>query len=251
MSKLFVALQLYTVRDFTETDVAGTLRKVKAMGYDYVELAGTYGMGFAEFKALLDEIGLNAISAHVQYDDLRANMEETIASYKSLGCKYVIIPMMQNDVLPGGKNCSKEFFVQFCYACIQEDVIPAYHNHAHEFERLSSGEFILDKLFADVPALFAEIDTGWVTAAGLCPEEYIKKYTGRCCVVHLKDNAKNADGKYEDRPVGKGSQNMAGIINAAVAAGAAGFVAELDRAVGLSSLDAAKESREYLKSLGY
>ncbi|MCL1845256.1 MAG: sugar phosphate isomerase/epimerase [Defluviitaleaceae bacterium] len=249
MSKPFVALQLYTVRDFTENDVAGTLRKVKAMGYDFVELAGTYGMGFAEFKAILDEIGLVAISAHVQYDDLRADMDGTIMSYKSLGCKYVIIPMMANDLLPGGTNCTKEFFANFCEACKKADVVPAYHNHAHEFEKLPSGEFVLDKLFADVPALQAEIDTGWVTAADLCPEAYIKKYTGRCPVVHLKDTERVGD-KYEDRPVGKGSQNMPGIVDAAIAAGAAGLVAELDRAVGLSSLDAAKISREYLKSLG-
>ncbi|MCL2357553.1 MAG: sugar phosphate isomerase/epimerase [Defluviitaleaceae bacterium] len=246
----FTALQLYTIRDFTAQDVPGTLRKVKEMGYDHVELAGTYGMEFPGFKAILDEIGLCAISAHVQYDDLKSDMAGTIASYRSLGCEYVIIPMLQRDQLPGGTNCLKEFFMQFCAECKKAGVVPAYHNHAHEFERLPDGTFILDKLFEFVPELFAELDTGWLTAAEQCPAEYIKKYGSRCPIVHLKDTTL-VDGKYEDRPVGKGSQDIAGIIAAAHEAGASGFVAELDRAVGLSSLNAAKESREYLKSLGY
>lgn len=251
MSEIFVALQLYTVRDFAEDDVAGTLRKVKAMGYDFVELAGTYGIGFLEFKRLLDKTGLCAISAHVQYNALRADMDGIIAAYKSLGCEYVVIPMMSADMLAGGESFSKEFFSDFCEACKKAGVIPAYHNHAHEFAQLPDGRFILDALFAEIPALYAQLDTGWLTAMKQCPEAYIKKHAKRCPIVHLKDTALNASAKYEDRPVGKGSQNMAGIINAAIAAGAAGFVCELDRAVGITSLEAARDSREYLKSLGY
>ena len=35
-----VALQLYSVRDDMAADFEGTLQKVKAMGYDYVEFSG-------------------------------------------------------------------------------------------------------------------------------------------------------------------------------------------------------------------
>jgi sugar phosphate isomerase/epimerase len=247
MEKKIVALQLYTVRDFTEKNVAETLRAVKKMGYDYVELAGTYGMEFLEFKKMLDEIGLCAISAHVPFNDLQNDMEGTISAYKTLGCKYIVIPMVDAEFLPGGKNCARDFFEKFCAACEAAAVVPAYHNHAFEFEKLSCGAFKLDKLFSDVPALFAELDTGWITAAGQCPEAYIKKYAERCPIIHLKDTVLVGENKFEDRPVGKGSQNMAGIIETAVSCGAEVFVAELDKAEKITSLEAAEESRNFLK----
>ena len=41
--KFPIALQLYSVRDDIAADFEGTLKKVKAMGYDGVEFAGLYG----------------------------------------------------------------------------------------------------------------------------------------------------------------------------------------------------------------
>ena len=68
MKKWPIALQVYSVRDAAEQDFAGTMRQVKEMGYDGVELAGTYGMTVVEMKKILDEIGLELVSAHVGLD---------------------------------------------------------------------------------------------------------------------------------------------------------------------------------------
>jgi len=248
--KPFISLQMYTVREFANSDLPDTLRKIKKMGYDYIELAGTYGMEAAALRGLLDEVGLTAISAHVPFDVL-ANLQKTLADYKLLGCKYIVIPMLDKEKFAGGAEYTGEFLGfmrEFCEACKAEGLVPAYHNHAFEFETLPDGTFKFDKFFADLPALNAEIDTGWVTAAGQSPEAYIQKYAGRCPIVHLKDTILVAD-KYQDRPVGKGSQNIPKIVEVALAAGAVGFVAELDNAVGMTALEAAAESREYLKSI--
>ena len=67
--KFLIALQLYSVRDDMAADFEGTLRQVKAMGYDGVEFAGLFGKSADEVKALLDEIGLTPVSAHVPYYD--------------------------------------------------------------------------------------------------------------------------------------------------------------------------------------
>ena len=58
MGSIPFALQLYTVRDHMSEDAAGTLKRVKEIGYDNVELAGTAGLSPAEFKAILDDVGL-------------------------------------------------------------------------------------------------------------------------------------------------------------------------------------------------
>ena len=52
MKKFPIALQLYSVRDFAEKDMRGTLQKVKALGYDGVEFAGLYGCAPEEVKAM-------------------------------------------------------------------------------------------------------------------------------------------------------------------------------------------------------
>ena len=86
MKKWPIALQVYTVRDAAEADFAGTMRKVKEMGYDGVELAGTYGMTVVEMKKILDEIGLELVSAHVGLDLLRSGKAVSAASPVASSC---------------------------------------------------------------------------------------------------------------------------------------------------------------------
>jgi len=253
MQKPFVALQLYTIRDVACENPSRALSSVKEMGYDYVELAGIYDLSFLKMRNLLDEIGLVPISAHVEYAALCEDLSGTLAAYKGLGSKYIVIPMLQDENLPGGNSYdeTRSFLKGFCLACAKEELVPVYHNHAHEFAKTPKGAFKLDTLFSDVPRLNAQIDTGWVKSAGQSPEAYIKKYAGRCPVIHLKDTSVTSYCGYEDRPVGKGSQDIPGTIAVGITSGAAGFIVELDKAVDQTSMDAAKESREYLKTLGY
>ena len=75
MKKWPIALQVYTVRDAAEADFAGTMRKVKEMGYDGVELAGTYGETAAARKATLDEIGLELACAYAAFGKVIEGME--------------------------------------------------------------------------------------------------------------------------------------------------------------------------------
>ena len=96
--------------------------------------------------------------------------------------------------------------------------------------------------------------------------KYILKYTGRAPVVHLKDFVgsktdnmyeligidKKAEttAKFEFRPVGKGKQNFPAIIDAAVIAGASWVVVEQDSpSMGLTPIECAKTSIEYLKTI--
>ena len=57
-------LQMYSVRDVTDKDLAGALKKVAEMGYGIVEFAGFFGHEAAEVKAMLDEYGLECLSTH-------------------------------------------------------------------------------------------------------------------------------------------------------------------------------------------
>ena len=57
---------------------------------------------------------------------------------------------------------------------------------------------------------------------------------------------------FEFRPIGSGMQNIPSILDACIDAGAEWVVVEQDNpSMGLTALECAKKSREYLRSLGW
>ena len=88
--KFPVAIQVYSLRKEADANLYGTLKKIKAMGYDGIELAGMYNHKPAEIREMCADIGLTPISAHVPYVELVADTEGTLAKYKEIGCSYVV-----------------------------------------------------------------------------------------------------------------------------------------------------------------
>ena len=267
-----VGVQLYSVRDFLAKDLLGTLKKVKAIGYDYVEPAGLLGHTAEEFKAALDEAGLTAICAHVPYAEMVADQDKVINDYgKVLGLKYLAIPYLGEDDRPNGKNFNDvmDFIRVFGKKCYENGITLLYHNHDFEFVKLENGTYALDYMYetTDPNNFQAELDCCWVKVGGEDPAAYIKKYAGRCPIVHLKDftgeksqNMYNLIGlketakvtsTFEFRPVGYGKQDVPSIIKAALESGAYYFVVEQDNPGEQTSLEAIEMSRNYLKSLGF
>ena len=66
-----VGLQLYSLREYGPKDLAGTLAKVRAMGFRDVESAGLWNHTLPEFRSALDAAGLKCRSAHIGFDRLR------------------------------------------------------------------------------------------------------------------------------------------------------------------------------------
>ena len=192
MSKtLPVALQLYTVRDYAGKDFGSTLKKVKEMGYDYVETAGLYGLAPSVISEELSNAGLAAISAHVPIDELIADTKGTVNRYKTIGCKYIAIPYLGSGMRPGDEKFDDilKNIGEIGRVCSAEGITLLYHNHDFEFIVMPDGSFGLDYIYSKIPAdlLQTELDTCWVKVAGQDPASYIRKYKGRAPVVHLKD----------------------------------------------------------------
>ena len=272
-NKLPIGLQLYSIRDDMAKDFKGTLQKVKDMGYDGVEFAGLYDNTPEQVKAMCDEIGLVPVSAHVPLADMLADIDKVIADYKAIGCQYIVVPYVTEERRPGG-----ELFMQMIdeIRTIGQKVKDAgmtllYHNHDFEFTKLEDGQYGLDYLYANVPAdlLQTEVDTCWVKVAGEDPAAYVKKYTGRSPLVHLKDFHKEgrpanmyqligteveeqeSHGTFEFRPVGHGDQDFGPILEASVEAGAQWVVVEQDQSNGRTPMEAITLSRQYLKEQGW
>lgn len=267
-----VALQLYSVRDDLKANFEETLKKVSEMGYQGVEFAGIPdGITFEKAKKTLDEYGLSAVSAHVNFFVMLENPEKVFADYKSLGCEYIAIPWLSKEkaFAPDVINETFENIKNLGKKAKEAGLQLLYHNHNFEFEKID-GEYILDKLYASVPAEFlgTQLDTCWVNVGGEDPSEYIRKYAGRAPIVHLKDfvgggkeglfeligdKNKKAEKKaeFDFRPLGHGVQDIPTILRASVEAGAKWVVVEQDRSTERPPMEAVLMSREYLKSLGW
>lgn len=265
-----IAVQLYSVRSDMAANFEGTLKKVKEMGYDGVEFAGLFGRSASEIREMCEKIGLIPVSAHVPFVDMM-NDPSVLEAYAEIGCEYVVIPYLTEEYRPGHEKFREviegaKFLGEKAKAL---GLKLAYHNHDFEFEKID-GEYALDILYNEVPTelLQTQLDTCWVNVGGEDPVAYIRKYAGRAEMVHLKDfvgcksenmyaligidedKKKDTEGKFEFRPVGSGVQNFPAILAAAEDAGTKWIIVEQDSpSMGLTALESAKASIDYLKTL--
>ena len=272
---MFTGLQLYSVRDALAADFEGTLKAVHEMGYQGVEFAGICDKTAAEIKALCTKYALTPISAHVSLKEMM-EIPDIFQTYAEIGCKYIVIPYLPEEIRPTANDYTGLITTveTVCKKAMDAGLIMLYHNHDFEFLRLNDGTYFLDKLYASVsPKLLqTELDTCWVNVAGEDPCEYVKKYSGRAPIVHLKDffkKGKNIEGMYEligikpaeaaapdeafgFRPLGRGMQNVPALIEASKQAGAQLLIVEQDRPTpGKEPMDEIKASIDYLKTLNY
>src|SRR5579884_3356236 len=68
-----IGLQLYTLRDQLEKDVAGTIQQIAKMGYKDVEIYSLYGKSPEEFGKILKDNGITASSGHYMLKDMKSN----------------------------------------------------------------------------------------------------------------------------------------------------------------------------------
>jgi len=272
MEKRPVAYQIYSAREEAAQDLNAVLATLKGLGYDGVEFAGFYGHTAEEVKAMLDANGLVAISSHVPFVQIEADMFGVIAYHQAIGCKYIAVPYLDDKTRPGAPGFAHAIAVidKFGRLLKEAGMTLLYHNHDFEFVTMS-GMYGLDFLYEAIPAdyLQTELDICWVKYAGENPADYIRKYAGRCPIVHLKDfvgrkedgstpyaligldeNEKKDTQAFEFRPVGYGCQNVEEVLNAGIESGAQWFIVEQDQSVGRTPLEAAEMSIGTLKKLG-
>ena len=149
MKERLIALQVYSVRDAAEADFAGTMRKVKEMGYDGVELAGTYGMTAVEAKKILDEVGLELVSAHVPMDQLED--DAVLDDYAATGLKHIAIPWLTGPKTKEELDAAIARIRSVGERCKARGMQLLYHNHDFEFEKID-GRYILDAYYAEIPS---------------------------------------------------------------------------------------------------
>ncbi|MBE6656234.1 MAG: sugar phosphate isomerase/epimerase [Ruminococcaceae bacterium] len=275
MKKFGVGIQLYGVKNAMQKDFEGTLAAVKEMGYEYVEFAGFYGKTAEEIRAILAKLGLKCVSVHQGLDFFNEDPQAGVDFLKAFGVKYVVIPWYAKEALAGTDKWEATLasFTEKAKLFQANGMMLGYHNHDFEFKRFE-GKYIHDHIFDAIPEelIVPELDTCWVHYAGLDPADKIREFAGRVDIVHLKDfNCKelgggpayaliDADGNPIDvpsredngfrfAPLGRGRQDFTKILTACEESGTQIVIVEQDRVYdGMTELEAAKISRDYLKN---
>ena len=185
-----LGLQLYSLRDQFAKDVPGTLDKVKDFGFEYVELAGTYGLSPEKFRAELDSRGLKAVSAHYPYEKFRDDVEGIARDTKAMGAKYAGCAWISHSGDFTEKDCREAaaVFNKAGETLARHGIKFFYHTHGYEFQPYGSGT-LFDLLLAETKPEFVtyEMDVFWVVHGGQNPVSMFEKYGNRFALVHLKD----------------------------------------------------------------
>lgn len=184
MSKLTVALQLWSVNQVIPKDVKGTLKKIAEMGYKGIETAGYYGLSGKELKAMLNEFGLVCVGSHVGIDLLEGDkFDQTVAINKDLGTDRLIVPGADLSNMP---KLLERLNVAHAKAK-KVGMRVGFHNHTKEFEMVD-GKTKFDMIFSQTPQDFlVQVDIGWATHAGQDVPALLRKYAKRIETVHVKE----------------------------------------------------------------
>jgi sugar phosphate isomerase/epimerase len=244
-----ISVQLYTVRDRTESDMPGTLQELAQIGYRYVELAG-YGSlkSAAEMKKAMDDAGVKASGAHVSLDALEIDLVACLADAEVLGHRHLVVPWLaesRRKDATGYKDVAKSL-EKFGRAAQAKGICVGYHNHDFEFQ-VFGGKRGLDCLFdnCDAKIVGAELDVYWVKKGGEYPTDRMKKMGRRVKLVHLKDMTKA--GRFA--PVGTGTLDFPDILRAARECHTEFGVVEQDDDFETTSMDSVKISWENLAKI--
>lgn len=224
-----IAAQMYTVRQAAVEDFPGALQRVAELGYQGVELAGTFGLTTTELSQILNGLGLKCVSAHIPLADLRHNLSAEIDKYLALEANFIVCPWLAPEQR-GGEADYRALAAELNRMgeiCGANGLQLCYHHHDFELVRFN-GKYALDIILeeSDPNHLQLEADTYWLKFAGEDPAAYLRRWSGRVPLIHLKDMSAGQPPTFAE--VGTGLLDWPGIFEAAEAAGAQWFIVEQD-----------------------
>lgn len=234
MKKNQIAAQLYTVRDYLKEpkDIADSLKKVRAMGYEAVQVSGMGDIAEDELVRILDGEGLTCCATHEPSNEILDEPNAVVDRLGKLNCTMTAYPY------PAGIDMTSEAAVHELAKRLdaagavlaKAGMILGYHNHNIEFVRFG-GKNALEIIYDETnPAhLQAEIDTYWVQAGGGSVESWCRKLYGRLPFIHLKDFGIDADRNPAFKEIGYGNLDWVSTVAEAERSGAHWFIVEQDR----------------------
>ncbi len=231
MTSSRLAAQLYTLREFTKTpeDIAKTMKKVREIGYEAVQVSGMGPIDPRELKKIVDGEGLYICATHIPFERMRDNTEAVIGDHQLWGCKHPAIGGIPGEYrnAEGYHKFAKEAS-EVGKKLAEGGMDFSYHNHSFELEKFGDKEGLEILRTESNPKYFnLEIDTYWIQHGGGDPAEWVSRCAGRIPLIHLKDMTMRGSEQLMAE-IGEGNMNWTSILKAAKEAGVEWYIIEQD-----------------------
>lgn len=253
-----IGAQLYTVREFCKTPdgIADTMKKIAAIGYQFVQVSGIAPAFLAQAGKLAADAGLTVAATHIGWDRFQTGLDQAIAEHRAMGCRHLAVGGMPKEYgTPEGIQRLAAELGPVAQALAAAGMDFSYHNHDHEFIKFDGKSWLARLYDAIPPALLkAEVDTFWVQSGGGDPAQWVRRLGPRQPLLHLKDMvwARTEKG-YERRfaEVGEGNLNWQAIFAAAEQSGVEFMLVEQDQCYGRGPFESLAISYRNLRAFGY
>jgi sugar phosphate isomerase/epimerase len=207
-------VQLYTVRDAVVKHPLETLRAIEQIGYREVEMLRNQVKLLAPF---LKRTNLTPVSLHFetplitgnwtawQHADMppiepRVTFRDCISLARDAGFQYIVFNYLSPEERLG-LDFYRSLAGKLNAAALQADSAGlqfCYHNHDFEFQPKPGGR-PMDVLlkYLDPKLVRLEVDTFWVSMAGVSAAAFLREHADRVALVHVKDRAKGTPIHYD------------------------------------------------------
>jgi sugar phosphate isomerase/epimerase len=234
-----IGCQTWPVRKLIARDFPGTIKKLKAAGFQSIELCSPVGyadLGFgglakysgAELRRMIRDLGVECISSHFSLQELRQNQEGRIAWAKELGLTQMMVPSLdgpQHPTLDDVKRAAGEFN-RIAERAARAGIQQGLHNEGFLDTSLDDGQKTYDILFKLLNPRTVKFQFQ-ISAIeyGFDPIHYFTTYPGRFISMHVQGwDARTR----KIVAVGQGTLNWKKIFAAAKIGGIRNYYVEMD-----------------------
>ena len=204
---MYLGAQLFSIRTEckTEEGLYSSLKKIKDIGYDIVQVSGVCAIEAEKLLSYSEEFDLPITCTHRPYAELMEKTEEVIKYHQTIKCPVIGLGSMPKEMR--GSREGLDAFIKAMRAPLKmitdAGLTFAYHNHAFEFEKID-GKYVYDIIIEELPELHFIHDVYWSKYAGADPLYYIDLFgkSERMTNIHFKDMLTEPAG--DICPCGKG-----------------------------------------------
>lgn len=231
-----IGIILNTVGAEMNDDYVATLKKLKQMGYSYIE-GGYFGESAEAYHQLMEKLGLKSIAYGSGLSQLLTDLDTHINTAKALQIPYLVCyypwefdwDKRFDLVTKEGALKAAEQLNVLGEKCKKAGLTLLFHNHDLEFVKFEDGETPFDIIMKNTDPSFVsiELDVYWVTKGGGDPVEQLEKYSGRIPLLHMKDMDDTEEKGFAC--VGEGILDFEGILKAASKHGVKHCIVEHDK----------------------
>ncbi len=223
-----IGLQISSLKKYIQTcaDTADTLRRVRELGYEDVQLQWTGPEVDSAFLAeQLRAQGLRCWGTQDYYDVVMGRLDYEIEAAGLYGARYICVSgVPERFMSPEGLEAMAGELRATCRRLAERGLILTFHPRRQEYVRWD-GATVTERLLELVPDMQLTLDAYHTAVSHVDTVALMRRLAGRVDLVHIKDSAAAEPGA-PLTPVGAGAIDFLPVLRACEGAGVKVVLAE-------------------------